>query len=132
MMFILLGLWGCSQAGNDARSAAAKIRQLETRNSKLEEDYRAVSSDSTSLRKKLLEADKQIEEVTKQNQELQTVLKERDELQQKLTASTGERDGLRVQLTSFSKELQSLTTRVQQVVGQANSSSLVTTVSQQK
>jgi predicted RNase H-like nuclease (RuvC/YqgF family) len=127
-----LGVWGCSQSGNDARATAAKVRQLEYRNSKLEEDYRASVAEVQVLRKKLATTQKQAEEIARQNQELQEVGKQREELQQKLSLSVDERDALRVQMTSFSKELQSLAAKAQQVVGGSKAANLMTTVSQQK
>jgi chromosome segregation ATPase len=134
LVFVIsaVGLWGCAQAGPDARTAAAKIRQLETRNTKLEEDYRSSVADVNLLRKKLAEAEKQFEDVSKQNQDLQNNIKDREELQQKLTTSVGERDALRVQINSFSKELQSLSTRVQQVAGTLKAPDFISTVSQEK
>jgi predicted RNase H-like nuclease (RuvC/YqgF family) len=127
------GLWGCSQSGNDARSAAAKIRHLEYRNAKLEEDYRASIAEVTTLRKNLATQVKQVEDVTRQNQELQVVLKERDDLQQKLTTTEGDRDSLRVQMTTFGKELQALAGKVNQIAGVSpGGPALVTPVSLHK
>ena len=135
LLFVVLttlGMWGCSQSGGNPQATAAKLRQMESRNSKLDEDYRASIADVNALRKKLADAEKRCEQITRQNQELQNAAKERDELQQKLTQSAEERDALRVQLTAFSKDLQSLTLRVQDVAGKVNSSSILSTVSQQK
>jgi predicted RNase H-like nuclease (RuvC/YqgF family) len=127
-----IGVWGCSQSGTDARSAAAKIRHLEYRNTKLEEDYRASVAEVAALKKKLTAALKQVEDVSKHNEELQTTAREREELQQKLNLSVGERDALRIQLTTFSKELQALAGRVEQAAGNGKNAGVVKTVSQQK
>lgn len=131
-LITLIGAWGCTQSQGDLRSAAAKIRHLEYRNAKLEEDYRAGVAENAALKKKLATAVKQFEDLNVQFKEMQTVLKERDELQTKLNASLGERDALKVQLTTFSKELQAFVGRVEQLAGNQKGGGLVTTVSQKK
>src|SRR4051812_31279962 len=92
-------LYGCTQQKNGP--ASAKMRDMETRYTKLEEDYRTVLAASEANRKKLtqLEADKT--ELAKEVEELHKVVGERDDLRKQLQTRTGERDNLQVQLTQF-------------------------------
>jgi outer membrane murein-binding lipoprotein Lpp len=97
-----LGLWGCAQnkAGSDA---AAKLRELEARHAKLEEDYQAVAAANETIRKRLavVEADRQV------------AVRERDELKRQVTVRTGERDAVHAQLVQFGRDLQTLVGRVE-------------------
>jgi predicted nucleic acid-binding Zn-ribbon protein len=112
-----LGLWGC---GQQSSTFAAKVREMEARHAKLEEDYRVVSTAHDQGRKKvaqtetrLKEALSRLEELAKQVEDLQTVVQERDELRKQLVARTGERDAVQSQFLQFSRELQSLAGRVE-------------------
>jgi outer membrane murein-binding lipoprotein Lpp len=109
-----LGLWGCTQNKNDAQNM--RIRELEARYSKLEEDYHAVAAANENFRKRLGQLEKQL---TKKIEELQTLARERDDLRQQVTARTGERDALHSQMTQFSRELQNLAGRIQSAVNAA-------------
>jgi len=114
-----LGLWGCAQnkAGADT---AAKLRELEARHAKLEEDYQAVAAANESIRKRLalVEADRAT--LTKKVEELHVVLRERDELKRQVTVRTGERDTLHAQMVQFGRELQSLVGRVEAATSGGN------------
>lgn len=112
-----LGLWGC---GQQSGAYAAKVREMETRHAKLEEDYRTVSTAHDQGRKKLVqvearlkEANERIAELNKQVEDLQQVVAERDDLKKQLTTRTGERDAVQTQLLTFSRDLQALAGRVE-------------------
>jgi septal ring factor EnvC (AmiA/AmiB activator) len=109
MVVATLGLWGCAQnPGSSAHSA--RIRDLESRNAKLEEDYRAVVSTRDQYRKRLNSTEERKAELT---QELEAALRERDELRQLVSTRQGERDALHGQLIQLGKELQSLAGRIE-------------------
>jgi outer membrane murein-binding lipoprotein Lpp len=112
-----LGLWGC---GQQSGAFAAKVREMEARHSKLEEDYKAISAANEQGRKKIAQAEARLKEALvrvqdlgKQVEELQVVVQERDELRKQLLARTGERDAAQTQFAQFSQELQTLAGRVQ-------------------
>jgi outer membrane murein-binding lipoprotein Lpp len=120
VMFSLLclGVWGCSHQKSGAFSA--KIREMETRCAKLEEDYRAVAAAHEKSRKKLAqtetklaEAQARSDELAKQIEELRPVVKERDDLRRQLASRTQERDQAQSQLVQFSRDLQALAGRVE-------------------
>lgn len=120
-MFVVasFGLWGCAQGPNSAPGSAERIRTLETKLAKIEEDYRAAATVRDQLRKKLNAAEEQRE---KQNVELQSTVQDRDqarqsadELRQQLQQRIAERDALQAQYEQFRKGIRSL-------LGQADSS----------
>lgn len=117
-----MSLWGCSQQ----RSAAinAKINELESRYTKLEEDYRTVQLSNEQQRKRLahieaqktaLEAQKTALEVerTALNRQVGTLNTERESLWKQIKIRTAERDTANNNLVQFSKELQAFTVRVE-------------------
>ena len=105
-----LGLWGCSQNKN---TNGAKHRELEARHAKLEEDYQALTTANENFRKRLAQVEAQRTELAKQVEDLQAVVRERDDLRQQVTTRTGERDALHTQLVQFGRELQNLAGRIE-------------------
>lgn len=119
-----LGLWGCARQTTNATNA--KIRELENRYAKLEEDYRVVAAANETHRKKLTQIEAQRTTLAKQVEELQAVVKERDDLKQQLAARTQERDTVHAQLSQFSKEVQALAGRIESAVSAHNFGSALT------
>jgi outer membrane murein-binding lipoprotein Lpp len=110
MMFSSLGLWGCTHQKNGAYHS--KIRELESRYTKLEEDYKAVLHSSDQLRKKVGQIEAQRAELSKKVDLLEGIAKERDELRTQLAARTSERDNLHGQMSQFRKDVQDLVGRM--------------------
>ena len=106
----LLGVAGCTHQKNGAFNA--KIREMETRYAKLEEDHRAAMASTEAKNKKLAQTESQRVELQKQ---VLNVTLERDELRKQLSDRTSERDTVHSHLQLFHKDLQQLTTRVEQV-----------------
>jgi septal ring factor EnvC (AmiA/AmiB activator) len=113
MVVATLGLWGCAQNPSNA-TTSARIRDLEARNAKLEEDYRAAVTARDQLRKRLGTAE---EQRTQQTEQLQVVTRERDELKQQVNVRGAERDVLHGQLIQLGKDLQSLAGRIEAATG---------------
>ena len=120
ILFGTAGLYGCTNQKNSATSA--KIRDMETRFAKLEEDYKAVTATAEANRKKLAQVEVQKAELTKELEELRPVVqerddlrKERDEVRKQLVTRTNERDTVQTQLTQFRQDLQSLISRIDSV-----------------
>jgi chromosome segregation ATPase len=102
-----LGLWGCSQ--RPVPGGLERIKALETKISKLEDDYKAVATARDQARKKLAETEEQRLKFQQQAEEQQvTLTKERDDLKQQVTTRTTERDTLQTQFESFRKGVRSL------------------------
>jgi chromosome segregation ATPase len=111
MLISSLGLWGCSNQKNTAYHH--KIRDLETRYGKLEEDYRAVVAANDATRKKLSNLEQQRVELSHQVDELKTAVEEREELKKQLSLRTTERDNVQAQLVGLGRDLQALLGRVE-------------------
>jgi septal ring factor EnvC (AmiA/AmiB activator) len=101
------GLWGCAQQPGGA--TAERLKSLEGKLSKLEDDYRVVTTARDQVRKKLADLE---EERSKLRQDLdqaqQSLTKEREDLKQQLTARTTERDAVQAQFESFRKGVRTL------------------------
>jgi DNA anti-recombination protein RmuC len=105
-----LGIWGCAQGqSSNAVSQADRIKVLEAKNAKLEEDFRAAAAVRDQCRKKLATADEQQQQLRQDlDQQLQAVVRERDELRQQVTTRTNERDAMVTQYENFRKSIREL------------------------
>jgi chromosome segregation ATPase len=109
MVTAVLGLWGCAQGpANSASASPERIKALEGKCGKLEDDYRAVASARDQLRKKLAAAEEDRARTQQELNKRQGVIKERDELRQQLTARTTERDTVQGQFEHFRKGIKTL------------------------
>lgn len=113
MVIGVLGLWGCAQGpGNSSSTSLERIKALEGKCTKLEDDYRAVASARDQLRKRLATAEEERARVQQELNVRQGVMKERDELKVQLSASQG-------QFEQFRKSIKTL-------LGQAESAPMPT------
>src|SRR5262245_3180106 len=91
MVIGVLGLWGCAQGpANSASASLERIKALESKCTKLEDDYRAVASARDQLRKRLAAAEEERARVQQELNVRQGVIKERDDLKVQLAASQGQ------------------------------------------
>jgi outer membrane murein-binding lipoprotein Lpp len=123
--FVIAGLlvcattmWGCNQ--QKSGTIATKIRELETRYAKLEEDYKTLQATNDQTRKKFsaidalrvaLENDKQ--ELSKQ---LETLKADREAFRKQAAERTLERDTAQNNLSQFCKELHTLVGKMEATV----------------
>jgi chromosome segregation ATPase len=108
MVVAACGLWGCAQGPASSAAQAERLRALEAKCAKYEEDYRSVASarDAAKRAAAVLEQDKvriQKELVLKQDIE-----KERDELRKQIELRSGERDVLQARCDRLKKGIQNL------------------------
>jgi len=116
LMVAALGLWGCAQSPmSQATAHAERIRALEAKCVKLEDDYRAVASERDKLRKQTASLETEnvrLEKVRLQMQKevdhLRLVMQERDQLRQVVETRTTERDFLQGRCEKLKKGLQAL------------------------
>lgn len=109
MLFSTLGLWGCAQQKNG--SYASRLRDLEVRYGKLEDEHRAVAALSDRHHRRLVQLEK---DLIAQGEELKLVVAERDELKNLITVRTKEREDARAQLKSRTQERDQVTGDLQQ------------------
>jgi septal ring factor EnvC (AmiA/AmiB activator) len=105
MVVAALGLWGCAKGPGNGSTSAERIKALEIKVSKLEDDFRAAAAARDSLRHKLAVIEEQRDNLEK---ELTGIVKERDDVKKQLAARTTERDALQVQYDHFRKGLKEL------------------------
>jgi hypothetical protein len=108
LLVTTLGVWGCTQSRGSP--SAARVRDVEARNAKLEEDYRAAVAEGAALQKRLTAAEKVAAQV-------RSVQQERDRFRQQVTATQNERNALQAQMQQFGRELQTLMGKVDAAVG---------------
>ncbi|MFO0842516.1 MAG: hypothetical protein U0797_08990 [Gemmataceae bacterium] len=133
VLVVCLGLWGCARKPATPTGAAERIRVLETRCQKLEQDYRAVAQSRDKARKELAAVEEEngrlAQEFARERDRLRDQLKaaqndlagvnkvlaqraaERDELKQQLNQRTAERDQLLGRVERFRKGFQNLLTQ---------------------
>lgn len=83
-----IGIWGCAQG---SPGSAERIKALENKVNRLEEDFKAASAARDQYKKKLTAAEE-----------------ERDDLREQLKTRTAERDHLAGQFDGFRKNLRDL------------------------
>jgi septal ring factor EnvC (AmiA/AmiB activator) len=104
----LLGLWGCAQGPANGPVSAERIRALENKIAKLEDDFKAAAMIRDQLKKKLTAVEEERNQLGQQVEQLQVVVKERDELRQQLAVRTTERDTVQGQFQQFRKGIKTL------------------------
>jgi len=128
MLFSTLGLWGIAQQKNGAY--ASRLRDLETRHAKIEDDQKSFTQQSERNQRRIAALEVEKAELTQAVEELKVVVAERDELKKQLTVRTHERNDLRTlldartqerdtkaqELKQFAQELQSLLGRMDSTI----------------
>lgn len=108
----LFGLWGCARTpASNANATNDRIKALEAKTAKLEEDLKAALALKDQFRRKLTEAEDAQNQLQHEIERLNSVVKERDAM---IKTRTGERDLVQTQYESFRKNLKDL-------IGQAES-----------
>ncbi len=99
-----LGLWGCAK-GPAGSASAERIKALEYKVAKLEEDFRAAAAARDGLLRRLAASESQRKDLVAQ---LGQSAKEREDLRKLVSARTTERDVLQTQYDQFRKGLRDL------------------------
>lgn len=104
-----LGAWGCAKGpANHYATQAEKIKSLENKCAKLEDDYKAVAGARDQARRRVTALEEETAHQQKELADLRLVLKERDALKTQLEGRTGERDLLQARCDKLKKGIQSL------------------------
>ena len=127
LLLCAMSLWGCNQ--QKSGTVATKIRELETRYSKLEEDYRTLHSANEQTRKRLGAVEKQRAELetdkTELTKQLEMTTSEREAFKTQVTQRTAERDAAQNNLAQFSKDLQALVGRIEATVNNPSANTTI-------
>ena len=100
-----LGLWGCAKVSATGTREAERIKYLEAKVSKLEEDFRTAAAARDLWKQKAAVLEKERAELARQ---LPVVIQEREDLRAQLALRTSERDTMQTQYDTFRKELRTL------------------------
>jgi hypothetical protein len=104
-----LGAWGCAKGpANHYAAQAERIRALESKCAKLEEDYRAVAAARDAARKRVAALEEENVRLGKVVADYQSVIKERDTIRAQLDTRTSERDQFQTRCERMKKGLQNL------------------------
>lgn len=105
----VFGLWGCSRAPSAESANAEKLKAVEMKLARLEDDFRAAASARDQLSKKLLATEEARTTLVGQVESLSKDLKAKEEL---VTTRTTERDQANVQLKTLKDGLKDLLTKM--------------------
>jgi predicted RNase H-like nuclease (RuvC/YqgF family) len=108
MLVVLLGLWGCARGPVGHSAQAERIRSLETKCAKLEDDYRSVAAARDQARKQIAALEAERAQLKQDLADKQAIVKERDALRQQIATRTNERDNLKLRCDRLKKGLQEL------------------------
>lgn len=114
----VFGLWGCAKAPSDGGMTAEKLKAVETKLAKLEDDFRAASSARDQLKKRLTAAEEAQAELVAFRDRLVKDIKVKDDLIEKRTA---ERDLSNTQYENFRKNLKDLILKAEESVAKTDS-----------
>lgn len=122
----IFGLWGCSRAPSNVAvsdsGSAEKLKSVETKLAKLEDDFRMANSVRDQLRKKLNESEETQKQLQAQLDTLKETLKVKDEAISKRTA---ERDQANAQYESFRKNVKDLLFKAEEALAKPEGSPVV-------
>lgn len=108
MLVVMLGLWGCARGPVGVSKQTERIRSLETKCAKLEDDYRSVAAARDKARKQLTALESERARLQQELADKQAVVKERDSLRHQVATRTSERDNLKMRCDRMKKGLQEL------------------------
>jgi septal ring factor EnvC (AmiA/AmiB activator) len=113
VMVVCLGLWGCARKPSSGGATSGdRLRALESRCQKLEQDYRQVAGARDQARAELARLQKEVEEraalLRERDGQVKASQAAREEAQKLLTQRTSERDDLRQQVANRVTECDAL------------------------
>jgi hypothetical protein len=126
MLFLaaFLCAWGCSRNGGSSAGQAERVRTLEARCSRLEDDYRTAAAardqarkQATALEEERAHLEEQQVRLSKEVEQVRAIARERDDLRQLLDTRSHERDALQERVDAAMKTFQD----IQALAGKAGS-----------
>jgi predicted RNase H-like nuclease (RuvC/YqgF family) len=115
LLVAAIGLWGCSQGPSQSAVQAERIKALESKCAKLEDDYKAAAAARDLARKKVSTLEEERAQIDDQTLVMQKEIEagkiiatERDSLRRQMEVRTTERDMLQTRCEKMKKGLQTL------------------------
>jgi len=118
MLVAALGAWGCARGPANQGAQADKVRSLETKCGKLEEDYKAVASARDQAKQQAATLEEESARLQKEVSQLRAIAKDRDTIKQQLSARTAERDALTSQRDVLQTRCEKMKKGLQTLLGQ--------------
>jgi outer membrane murein-binding lipoprotein Lpp len=115
----LFGLWGCTQSAAP-NSASNRLRELEARNARLEDDYKSVALARDQARQKANLLEEQRAQLAQQVEYLQGVAKECDEMRKETAKRTAQRDAMQTKLNECRTTLLNIAQQMEQSMQENN------------
>lgn len=107
VLVVSLGIWGCARKPAE-QASHERVRTLEGRCVKLEQDYRTVAQARDRARKELGALEEETTRLQRDVADRAALIKERDELRRQLSTKTTERDNLVTRYEKLRKSLQAI------------------------
>ena len=95
VLVVSLGLWGCARSSTSQSNNTDRIRALEARCVKLEQDYRSVAQARDKAKKDLAGVEEELGRLQKELSDHVALVRERDDLRKQLKSSQTERGAIR-------------------------------------
>lgn len=108
MLVTFLGIWGCARAPVAPSAQSDRLRTLETKCTKLQEDYRSVAGARDQAQKQVDALKAERARLLKELNDKQSVVQERNTLREQIATRTNERDTLQQRCDRLKKGLQNL------------------------
>jgi septal ring factor EnvC (AmiA/AmiB activator) len=114
MLVVSLGIWGCARRPVEQSNNTDRVREMEARCVKREQDYRSVAQARDKARKDLTTAEEEVARLQKELTDRETLLRERDDLRKQLAASQAEKEQVQQLVTQRTSERDELQQQVSQ------------------
>ena len=108
MVVTACGLWGCAQGPAGGAAQAERLRALEAKCAKFEEDYRAVAAARDQAKRNVATLELEKVRFLKEVAAKRDLEREREELKKQLDARAAERDQLQARCDRLKKGIQNL------------------------
>jgi septal ring factor EnvC (AmiA/AmiB activator) len=108
MVVTACGLWGCAQGPASSAAREERLRALEAKCAKFEEDYRAVAAARDQAKKSVATLEQEKTRLQKELALKREVEREREDLRKQIEARVAERDQLQARCDRLKKGIQNL------------------------
>jgi chromosome segregation ATPase len=118
LMVATVGIWGCAQSTTPS-STSDRLKALELKNAKLEDDFRAAAAVRDQLRRRVVSLEN--EQAQLQNH-FQALERERDALRLQLAERSAERDAILAHFDQFRNGLKDLIVQTEAALPRSSNS----------
>lgn len=119
-LITVFGVWGCSRGPANSPGSSDRVKSLEEKSTRLEEDLRATSLSRDQYQRRLIAAESNLTQVRKELDvetiKVQILTKERDLLVIQMKQRTEERDWINSQFGGFRNNLRELLNQAEETL----------------